>query len=99
MVNISLMVRVNVYYFTIQYNSYQYGNQLLACTVPIALSPGYSLPSSYTSGTVFGGNGFPTVLQTPFITILDNNYLTWRFAIPLRHFLWSASSVLLKNLR
>ena len=38
----------NVYYFTIQYNSYQYGNQLLGYTVPIALPSGYSYPTGYT---------------------------------------------------
>ena len=66
----------NVYYFTMQYNSYQYGNQLLAYTVPTALPSGHSLPSGYTTGTIFG-NGFPTVSRTPFITILNNNFGTF----------------------
>ena len=64
----------NVYYFTIQYNSYQYGNQLLGYTVPIALPSGYSYPTGYTSSTIFGGNGFPTVSRTPYMTILNNNF-------------------------
>ena len=67
----------NVYYYTMQYNSYQYGNQLLAYTVPTALPSGYSLPSGYNSSTIFGGNGFPTVSRTPFITILGNNFGTF----------------------
>lgn len=67
----------NVYYFTIQYNTYQYGNQILAYTVPTALPAGYSLPSGYTSLTIFGGNGFPTVSRTPYITILANNFGTF----------------------
>ncbi len=50
-----------------QYNSYQYGNQLLAYRVPTALPSGYSLPTGYTSSTIFGGNGFPTVSRTPLL--------------------------------
>jgi hypothetical protein len=66
----------NVYYYTMQYNSYQYGNQLLAYTFPISLPSGYSLPSEsgYTTSTIFGGNGFPTVSRTPFISIFGNNF-------------------------
>jgi hypothetical protein len=67
----------NVYYCTLQYNSYQYGNQLLAYTVPTALPSGYSLPTGYTTSTIFGGNGFPTVSRTAFITILGNNFGTF----------------------
>ena len=67
----------NVYYYTIQYNSYQYGNQVLAYLVPTSLPTGYSLPSGYTTGTIFGGNGFPTVSRTPYITILNNNFGTY----------------------
>ena len=67
----------NVYYFTIQYNSYQYGNQILSYLVPTSLPTGYSLPSGYTTGTIFGGNGFPTVSRVPYITILNNNFGTF----------------------
>jgi hypothetical protein len=67
----------NVYYYTMQYNSYQYGNQLLAYTVPTSLPSGYSLPTGYNTSTIFGGNGFPTVSRTPFITILGNNFGTF----------------------
>ena len=67
----------NVYYFTIQYNSYQYGNQILAYTVPTSLPSGYSFPSGYNASTIFGGNGFPTASRTPFITILGNNFGTF----------------------
>lgn len=67
----------NVYYFTIQYNSYQYGNQLLAYTVPTSLPSGYSYPNGYNASTIFGGNGFPTASRTPFITILGNNFGTF----------------------
>ena len=67
----------NVYYFTIQYNSYQYGNQLLAYTVPTSLPSGYSFPNGYNASTIFGGNGFPTASRTPFITILGNNFGTF----------------------
>ena len=67
----------NVYYFTIQYNSYQYGNQILAYTVPTSLPSGFSYPSGYNASTIFGGNGFPAVSRTPFITILGNNFGTF----------------------
>jgi hypothetical protein len=67
----------NVYYFTLQYNSYQYGNQLLAYTVPTSLPLGYSYPIGYTISTIFDGNGFPTVSRTPFITILNNSFGTF----------------------
>jgi len=63
----------NVYYYSIQYNSYQYGNQILAYAVPTSLPAGYSLPSGYTSLTIFGGNGFPSVSRTPYIQILSTN--------------------------
>lgn len=65
----------NVYYIQMVYNTYQYGNQLLFSPVPTSLPAGYSLPSGYTTGTIFGGNGFPTVSRTPYITIynLTNN--------------------------
>ena len=61
----------NVYYYTIQYNSYQYGNQLLGYLVPTTLPSGYSYPTGYTISTIFGGNGFPTISRTPYISILS----------------------------
>jgi hypothetical protein len=67
----------NVYYYTIQYNSYQYGNQLLGYLVPTSLPAGYSYPAGYTISTIFGGNGFPTISRTPYITILNNNFGTF----------------------
>ena len=67
----------NVYYFTMQYNSYQYGNQLLGYTVPTSLPSGFSYPSGYNISTIFGGNGFPAVSRTPYITILNNNFGTF----------------------
>ena len=67
----------NVYYFTMQYNSYQYGNQLLGYTVPTSLPSGHSIPAGYNSSTIFGGNGFPTVSRTPYITILANSFGTF----------------------
>ena len=67
----------NVYYYTIQYNSYQYGNQLLGYLVPTSLPAGHSYPAGYTISTIFGGNGFPTVSRTPYITILNNNFGTF----------------------
>jgi hypothetical protein len=67
----------NVYYFTLQYNTYQYGNQLLAFNVPTSLPAGYSLPSGYTTLTIFGGNGFPTVSRTPYLEVLANNFGTF----------------------
>ena len=67
----------NVYYFTLQYNTYQYGNQLLAFNVPTSLPAGYSLPSGYTSLTIFGGNGYPTVSRTPYLEVLSNNFGTF----------------------
>ena len=67
----------NVYYYTIQYNSYQYGNQVLAYNVPTSLPAGYSLPSGYTSATIFGGNGYPSVSRTPYITVTANNFGTF----------------------
>ena len=59
----------NVYYYSIQYNSYQYGNQVLAYTVPTSLPSGYSAPSNWA--------GYPSVSRTPYITILNNNFGTF----------------------
>ena len=59
----------NVYYLSLVYNSYQYGNQILASPVPTSLPAGYSLPSGYTSSTIFGGLGFPSTSRTPFIVL------------------------------
>jgi hypothetical protein len=85
MVIIWLMVLVKMlYYYTIQYNSYQYKKKLLAYTIPTVLPSGYSLPSGCTTSTIFGGNGFPTVSRTPFITVLGNNFCTF-IGIPLDH--------------
>ena len=72
----------NVYYYsfhhsTFQYNTYQYGNQILAYDVPASLPTDYSYSSGYTSATIFGGNGFPTVSRTPYITITNNNFGTF----------------------
>ena len=63
----------NVYHYSFQYNTYQYGNELLAYTVPTSLPTGYSYPSGYTSG----GNGYPSVSRTPYITILNNKLGTF----------------------
>ena len=63
----------NVYYYTLQYNTYQYGNQLLAFLVPTSLPAGFSLPAGYTTTTIFGGNGFPTASRTPYLEILSNS--------------------------
>ena len=51
----------NVYYVSIQYNSYQYGNQILSFLVPTALPVGYTAPSNWI--------GYPTISRTPYITI------------------------------
>ena len=59
----------NVYYYSIQYNSYQYGNQVLAYTVPTSLPSGYSQPTGWA--------GYPTVARTPYITILNNSFGTF----------------------
>ena len=67
----------NVYYYTIQYNSYQYGNQILAYLVPTSLPAGFSYPSGYNASTIFGGNGFPTISRTPYMTILNNDFGTF----------------------
>jgi hypothetical protein len=67
----------NVYYYTIQYNSYQYGNQLLGYLVPTSLPAGHTYPAGRTISTIFGGNGFPTISRTPYITILNNNFGTF----------------------
>ena len=39
----------NVYYLSFQYNSFQYGNQILATQVPYSLPSGYSVPTGDTS--------------------------------------------------
>ena len=67
----------NVYYYSIQYNSYQYGNQLLAYLVPTSLPAGYSYPAGYTISTIFNGAGFPTVSRTPSLSILVNTFGTF----------------------
>jgi len=59
----------NVYYLSLVYNTYQYGNQILLSPVPTSLPSGYALPSGYTSSTIFGGFGFPTISRTPFIVL------------------------------
>jgi len=59
----------NVYYLSLVYNTYQYGNQILLSPVPTTLPSGYALPSGYTSSTVFGGYGFPTISRTPFVVL------------------------------
>ena len=58
----------NVYYISVVVNTYQYGNQILAYTVPTSLPAGLSIPTGYTSATIFNGNGFPTVSRTPYFT-------------------------------
>jgi hypothetical protein len=48
----------NVYYYTLQYNTYQYGNQLLAFAVPISLPAGYTQPTNWAVyPTVRAGGG------------------------------------------
>ena len=59
----------NVYYLSLVYNSYQYGNQILASPIPTSLPAGYSYPSGYNATTIFGGLGFPSTSRTPYITI------------------------------
>ena len=61
-----------VYYLQLSYNVFQYGNQILTFTVPTSLPTGYSYPSGYNIGTIFNGNGFPSVSRTPYITISTN---------------------------
>ena len=53
----------NVYYYSIQYNSYQYGNQVLAYTVPTSLPSGYSAPSHWA--------GYPSVSRIPLSQYLE----------------------------
>ena len=53
----------NVFYMTVQYNTFQYGNQILATPVPTSLPTGYTQPSNFS--------GYPTVSRTPYITILS----------------------------
>jgi len=59
----------NVYYLSLVYNTYQYGNQILLSPIPTSLPSGYSLPTGYTSSTIFNNNGFPSVSRTPYITL------------------------------
>jgi len=59
----------NVYYFSIQYNSYQYGNQIITTLVPTSLPTGYTAPSNWV--------GYPTVSRTPTLEILNNNFGTF----------------------
>ena len=59
----------NVYYLSFSYNTYQYGNQIIATLVPTALPVGYTQPSNWA--------GFPTVSRTPYITIMSNNFKTF----------------------
>ena len=58
-----------VYYYTIQYNTYQYGNQVLAYAVPTSLPTGKTAPSNWA--------GYPTVSRTPYITVTSNNFGTF----------------------
>lgn len=59
----------NVYYLSIQYNSFQYGNQILATPVPTSLPAGFTAPSNWV--------GYPTASRTPYIEILNNNFGTF----------------------
>ena len=59
----------NVYYFSIQYNSYQYGNQIITTLVPTSLPSGFTAPSNWV--------GYPSVSRTPTIEILNNNFGTF----------------------
>ena len=53
----------NVYYISIVINTFQYGNQVLAYTVPLSLPTGYSIPTN-------GSFTFPTgTSRTPYLTI------------------------------
>ena len=56
----------NVYYISIQYNSYQYGNQIMTTLVPTSLPSGFTSPSNWV--------GFPSVSRTPSLEILNNNF-------------------------
>jgi len=59
----------NVYFFSIQYNSYQYGNQILSLLVPTSLPSGYSVPSGFTSAPKFNLTGDGTgAIITPTIS-------------------------------
>jgi len=59
----------NVYYLSIQYNSFQYGNQIIATPVPTTLPAGYTNPA---------GMAFPTVSRTPYLEVLSaNNFGTF----------------------
>lgn len=51
----------NLYWFSMNYNTYQYGNQITATPVPTALPAGYALPSNFA--------GFPTVSRCMYISI------------------------------
>ena len=59
----------NVYYYSLQYNAYQYGNQLIGAVVPTSLPGGYTQPSNFA--------GFPTTARTPYLTMLSNNFTTY----------------------
>ena len=64
-----MLFRSNVYYISVIYNTYQYGNQIICSLVPTALPSGYTAPSNWA--------GYPTVSRTPYITILptsSNNF-------------------------
>ena len=56
----------NVYYFSIQYNSYQYGNQVITTLVPTTLPSGFTTPSNWI--------GFPSFSRAPSLEILNNNF-------------------------
>ncbi len=56
----------NVYYFSIQYNSYQHGNQIITTFVPTSLPSGFTSPSNWVE--------FPSISRTPSLEILNNNF-------------------------
>jgi hypothetical protein len=58
----------NVYYVDISYNVSSYDNQILTFPVPTSLPSGFSLPSGYTTSTIFNGLGFPSYTATPYFT-------------------------------
>ena len=59
----------NVCYFSIQYSSYQYGNQIITTLVPSSHPGGFTRHTNWV--------GYPSVATTPAIEILNDNLGTF----------------------
>ncbi len=64
--NIWWIVQAKMYVVLVQYNSYQYGNQMITTFAPTSLPSGFTTPSNWV--------GVPSDSRAPSLGILKNNF-------------------------